>query len=151
MKQKTRGIGVGTISLIMIFSVLCLTIFAVLTLSTSNAEKALADRTSSFVSDYYEADSNATRISARIIEAARIGQFPDLIDGVSISYESEDEITVASYYSRINDVQDLFVKLGLDESRAVVLEWRTVFSGDWETDDSLNVFDPDDFFSMFIE
>jgi len=149
MKQKVRGIGVGTISLIMIFSVLCLTIFAMLTLSTSNAEKALADRTSSFVKGYYEADSKATKIRAQIYESYTQGVFPASIDGVDITYEHSGDITVAGYYCKVNDVQDLRVKLRLEQTGSYVLEWKTAYSEDWAYDDSLSVWDPDIFELLF--
>ena len=152
MKQKARGIGVGTISLIMIFSVLCLTIFAMLTLSTSNAEKALADRTSYFVVSYYEADAYATRIKAQLLQSARVGLFPDAVDDVFITYEYEyGDIIAATYNIRMNDMQDLYVRLGLEEGKHVVSEWKTVFKADWEIDESLNVLDLDDFLAQFLD
>ena len=46
MKQndkRSAGIHVGSASIIMIFAVLCLTVFALLSLSTVQAEKRMAD------------------------------------------------------------------------------------------------------------
>lgn len=144
MKNRTRGIGVGTISLIMIFSVLCLTIFAMLTLSTANAEKALADRSSAFVRGYYEADSAATKIRAQILESYKNGLTPHHIDGVEIEFiESPGDDTYVSYECVVNDVQNLLVALKLDDTGDTVLTWRITYSSDWAFDDSLTLLDPD--------
>jgi len=143
MKQRSRGVGVGTISLIMIFSVLCLTIFAMLTLSTANAEKALSDRTSSFVEGYYEADSAATKIKAVILESYSAGLLPDSVNGVEIEYEKLNDSTYVSYVCDVNSVQDLIVMLKLDDAGGTVLEWRTGNSNTWEFNDSLTLLDPD--------
>ena len=147
MKQKTRSVGVGTISLIMIFAVLCLTVFAMLTLSTSNAEKALADRSSGFVKSYYEADLQATEIRAAILGSYAGGSFPESIDGIWITYDHTGDVTYAAYSCEVNEVQELLVRLKLEKNKDSVLEWKTVYSQPWEFDDSLNVWDG----SFFIE
>ena len=146
MKQKSRGMGVGTVSLIMIFSVLCLTVFAMLTLSTSSAEKVLADRTASFIKGYYEADSLATEVMADLLAESGEGSFPGTVRGVEIMYEqSEDGATFASFTCHVTDVQDLSVILNLEKGGETVLQWKTEYSQDWGFDDSLFVWDGDFF------
>ena len=142
----------------MIFAVLCLTVFAVLTLSTSNAEKALADRTASFVAEYYQADTKATKIKARIFDAYQNGLFPGrgLADSrvaddltlvaysngaLDIAVRFEGERVYVNYSCEINEVQDLFVSLKLEGGDVDVLEWRTVYSREWEIDDGIFVWD----------
>jgi len=141
MKERTRGVGVGTISLVMIFAVLCLTVFAMLTLSTANTERILSDRTSSFVKSYYEADSRATAVRAAILESFKRGVYPESLDGVDIKYEQKGGDTFASYSCEINDVQELIVKLKLSSNIDTVLEWRAGYSQDWAFDDSVDVWD----------
>ena len=121
-----------------------------LTLSTSNAEKILSDRTSSFVKGYYEADSKATKIKAQIFDSYSSGQFPDSIDDVIITYEHSGGVTVAGYSCQVNDVQNLIVKLKLEKTGNTVMEWKTAYSENWETDDSLSVFNPDVSDSLFL-
>ena len=147
MKQKTRGIGVGTISLVMIFAVLCLTVFAMLTLSSSNAEKILADRSSAFVKSYYEADSFATKIRAAIFDSYKRGVFPESLDSIEIDYELSGDVIIASYTCEVNEVQELLVRLKLEGGIDTVLEWKVGYSQNWEFDDSITVWDGD----FFIE
>ncbi|MCL1808347.1 MAG: hypothetical protein FWG42_01100 [Clostridiales bacterium] len=142
MNQRSHGAGVGTVSLITIFAVLCLTVFAMLTLSASNAEKLLADKTASFVKGYYEADYLAAVVQANIVDS---GEFPESVYGVDVSYEKEGAATVASYSCRVSDAQDLRVKLKLDAGQAAVLEWKTVYALGWEADDAITVWDGESF------
>jgi len=143
MKQRTRGVGVGTISLVMIFAVLCLTVFAMLTLSSANAEKTLSDRTSSFVTGYYAADSEATKIRAAIADSFAKGALPESIEGTAITYERSGDAVYASFSCSVNDVQDLLVKLELTQGKDTVLEWKTGYAKDWNVDNSIVVWDFD--------
>ena len=66
--------GVGTVNaggaiVIIIFVVLCLTIFGLLSFTTSFADKKLADRNLQSVSQYYKADSQAEELLAKIFDA----------------------------------------------------------------------------------
>jgi kynureninase len=148
MKQNMRGVGTGTVSLILIFAVLSLTIFAMLTLSTANAEKTFVTRAASFITNYYEADTQATRIKAHLIYAHTNGAFSDSLSEVEAAFNVEIEYEqlagnnfhVAFVYE-VNDFHDLSVKLRLAEDRTTVLEWRVVYSQPWEYDDTLPVWD----------
>jgi hypothetical protein len=147
MKQKVRGVGVGTVSLVLIFAVLCITVFSVLTLSTANTERIMANRTADFISSYYNADTQATIIKAHIIESHRNDTLLSDIEttltsfGVRIIAEQLDDTIYVAFIYEINDALDLSVKLQLSEASEAVLEWRMVNSQDWEVDDSLSVWD----------
>ena len=58
--------AVGSSSLLVIFAVLCLTVFALLSLSSAQAERRIADAATQAVVDYYEADLRAEEILARL-------------------------------------------------------------------------------------
>ena len=71
---STKKSGVGTVNaggaiIIIIFVVLCLTIFGLLSFATAFADKKLADKNLQNVSHYYEADSIAEEKLAMIYEA----------------------------------------------------------------------------------
>ena len=70
MKKKTQfssGINVGSASLAMVFSILCLTVFSVLSLITANNDYKLAEKNSSSLKEYYSADYNATEFANALI------------------------------------------------------------------------------------
>ena len=75
MKDKTAMTPpvVGASSLLVIFAVLCLTIFALLSISTVQANGRLSDHAVNAVMNYYEADAQAESILAKL----RAGEKPD--------------------------------------------------------------------------
>ena len=105
--------AVGGISLLVAFAVLCLTIFALLSLSTVQAQSRLANASLEAVSEYYAADSEALRILALL----RSGESPE---GVS----SKDG--VYSYTCPISETQVLEVEVRLLEKDYEILRWQAV-------------------------
>lgn len=68
---------VGGSSLLVIFAVLCLTVFAVLSLTQAQADRRLAQSSWSAVTGYYRADCQAQEILSRL----RAGEAPPERDG----------------------------------------------------------------------
>ena len=65
--------AVGGSSLLVIFAVLCLTVFALLGLSTVQAGQRLSNASAEAVESYYQADTRAEEILARL----RCGEMPE--------------------------------------------------------------------------
>jgi len=83
---STKKSGVGTVNaggavIIIIFVVLCLTIFGLLSFATAFADKKLADKNLSSLSQYYEADKKAEEKLAEICGAInqRLQDSPDVL------------------------------------------------------------------------
>ena len=119
---------IGGSSLLVIFSVLCLTVFALLCLSTVQAGTRLSQATARAVSDYYQADCQAEELFARL----RAGQLPDGVTKENNTY---------SYCCPISDTQQLQVELRAEGGSWTVLRWQAVSTAEWTTDDALNVWD----------
>ena len=114
MNKKWKGITLtGGSSLLVIFAVLCLIVFTLLTLSTVNASRNLADRSHDAVAAYYEADARAEEIYAQL----RAGNVPE---GVVV------EGNLYRYECPISDTQSIHVTLSCTEGQWNVLEWRSV-------------------------
>lgn len=130
MKDKKRFSppAIGGISLLVVFAVLCLTIFALLSLSTVRADMRLADATVESVADYYAADLEAQTILARL----RAGERPD---GVTV------EGNIYSFTCPVSDTQNLEAAVMLDGTGYRVLRWRTVPAQEWQTDETLDIWD----------
>ena len=137
------GIGVGSASIVLVFAVLCLTVFSLITLVVAKNNQALAETEAGLVTGYYEADALAENIVAAILEA---GEVPDSVRGVEIdSYWDMDlEAEVASFVCPLSDKKELYVKLALDGDGVDVINWQMLDIGQWEFDDSLGVWIPDD-------
>ena len=70
------GLNIGSASIIMIFAILCLTVFSALSLVTSVSEKKTAQRFADETAAYYEADSEAVKIKNSIQAAIDAGSTP---------------------------------------------------------------------------
>lgn len=129
-KESTPMPAVGGSSLLVIFAVLCLTIFALLGLSTVQAGGRLSQASADAVSAYYEADARAEEILARL----RCGKVPD---GVT---KSDNHYT---FTVPITERQQLDVEVQLEGTDWTVLRWQAVSTATWVPDDSLPVFGSD--------
>ena len=140
MNDKKRSFSPPTIggsSLLVIFAVLCLTVFALLSLSTVQSDGRLSDKTLEATEGYYKADSRAEEI----LSSLRCGFIPE---GVTES----DMVTgftgdVYSYSVAITDSQALEVDVIIKGSDYRILRWQTVSTTDWQADESLNVWSGD--------
>lgn len=136
--MKRGGTMTGAVSLVMIFCVLCMAVFAVLTLSTAVREQGLADLTAQRAAEYYEADRQAAEIAAALIAGEAVE--------ADVSYELTGEGAVASYVVPAGGELLLEVRLLLTGSEYEVLAWRTIYAGDWTPDNSMELLDLDVFF-----
>lgn len=117
---------VGASSLLVIFAVLCLTVFALLSISTVQADGRLSENAAAAVEGYYAADCAAEEILSRL----RSGQIPA---GVS------EENGIYSYTCTISDTQALVVEVAVDGADYTILRWQAVSTAHWQADDSLPV------------
>ena len=128
MKKKDRDIqppAVGSSSLLVAFALLCLTVFALLSLSTVQAEKRLSQSSAQAVESYYRADCQAEELFARL----RSGELPQ-------------EVTLSQgvyrYSVPMGENLELQVELTRAGDRWTVLRWQTM-APETELDDGLPV------------
>lgn len=119
---------VGGSALLVIFAVLCLTTFAMMSLATVQADRRLTEAAADAVGAYYSADTRAEEILARI----RGGEIPA---GVAVSGQ------IYTYSTKISGTQKLRVKIRIEGEAYAVLEWEAVSTVKWKPDDTLRVWD----------
>ncbi len=131
--------AVGGISLLVAFAVLCLTIFALLSLTTVRAEVRLADASADAVTEYYAADCQAQEILARL----RNGEVPDSVTlVVTAETDGEPGSSQYTYACPISERQELQVNVTINPDGTYrVWEWKAVPSGEWEIDEELEIWD----------
>lgn len=117
---------IGGSSLLVIFAVLCLTVFALLGFSTVQADKRLADVSIQAVSDYYAADCAAEEILAKL----RAGQLPE---GVTLTGD------VYAYSCPISPTQALQVEVRSGDWE--VLRWQAVSTIQWQENTDMELWD----------
>ena len=128
MKKNSAPPAVGGISLLVIFEVLCLTVFALLGLSTVRAEGRLCEKSAEAIKAYYHADTEAEEILA----ALRQGEVPD---GV------KKEGNLYSYECEISEVQKLVVEIMLEKDAYQVIRWQMVSTTQWQEEEDLHLWD----------
>ena len=143
--RKTRYAppALGGSSLLVAFAVLCLTVFALLSLSTVRADGRLAGASAKAVQDYYAADVQAQEILARL----RNGETPE---GVTLSGSG---LLYADYTVPISDTQELQVQVilkGISDAEYVVESWRAVPAGEWAPDDGLDLWMPEEDLGLWM-
>ncbi len=128
--------GAGGALLALIFSILCLTVSALTSLSSASGDRVLADRAVSVAQDYYSADCRALEIAAVLDESIQNGAIPDTIGEIAINTEENGQY---SFSVPISDGLALNVKLKLNNSKLTILSWQQVRTGKWTPDESLKV------------
>lgn len=116
----------GGSSLLVIFSVLCLVCFALLSMSTVRASEQLSLTSEKGVTAYYQADARAEQILARL----RRGEVPA---GVAVSGNTY------SYSCPISPTQQLSVVVELMNGQYQILEWQATSTALWQAGGQLPV------------
>lgn len=144
MNRKPRttqaGMSVGFISLLIIFVVLCLITFAILALTTSNADMALTNRNYTYVSRYYVASNEChTKIGFidQTLEAARQDTSTDeeFYAAVDAAFPEGGDIfiydrdsRVITFYGNLSEISQMRVEVQVNdpenESRYTILTWN---------------------------
>ena len=113
--KSERRPFVGGTSLLVIFAVLCLVVFAILMLTTETSARHLSEVSAEAVRAYYDADTQAELTAAAI----RRGELPDYVDFDGYIY---------SYSHRITDTRFLCVELSYRNGEWTVLRWQALSS-----------------------
>lgn len=152
-EEKTRKIalGVGYVSVMLIFAVICLTIFAVMSFKAAMSTDTFNERSGEFLQQYYAADAKAKETLSKLndgMQAARGSMFFEeefeeaakALDGVSVK-QSPNGFS-ASYEVPINDRQVLAVDIRFDnDGKYTIEQWQSRVVGFDDTESHLGVWD----------
>lgn len=159
-KNKFPVTNIGSVSLLMIFIVLCMVTFAALALSTASANYRSAKRLSEHTTEYYDACSLAEEKLAAIdrILSDSYQKSSDAqtyyhlvktsaaeIKDITVSEEASD--TLISYQTDINNTQAVSVRLRIlypqtDDGAGRFYEitaWQKIHTKKWKGDNSVNL------------
>lgn len=137
-------IGVGYVSIMLIFTVICLTIFAVLSYQAVYSDSRLGSRSEEFDQQYYSADAAAKKLLAELDEAALSAQegfsfeesFSEAAGELGATAVRVPEGIRADYSVDIGgrrrlDVSVLFYSAPAEE-RFSIIKWQADVSGGME-------------------
>ncbi|MEY8356330.1 short-chain dehydrogenase [Lachnospiraceae bacterium 54-53] len=149
-KQETGyRAGIGSSSLILIFIVMCLVTFGMLSLSTAKSEWNLAVRNAEAVTEYYRADSAGVDflrlVSEKEEEVRKQSGDPEeygrLLNRELGEYYQPEEGTVVTGIP-MERSQALLIELvpGFEKTGGpVISRWKVIQTEDFEIDDSMPV------------
>lgn len=132
--KKEIGINVGLTTLIMIFAVLCIVVFSVLTYKTALYEKKLAVKTANATKEYYAADYKANEVMEQLKSRLDKGKGIDSL----VSYNNSGKI---KYSVKINDNSNLNVELKNNGKKLKIIRWEITTTKTEKFDDTLKLWD----------
>lgn len=160
-KQQSSFVNIGSSSLLVIFLILCLATFAILSLSSAQSDYSFSQRLAKHRTEYYEASSRAERIvgeidrilaqtaagtndTAAYMQAAATALNGIEIDDITVSCRAENEETTVSYQIPSGSSQALQVSLKVADYREwdtyyEIKTWQMVNTRTWEPDDTLEL------------
>ncbi|MCL2753869.1 MAG: hypothetical protein FWE44_06960, partial [Defluviitaleaceae bacterium] len=105
--------GIGSASIMLVFVVLCLTIFAIISLSPALTDRTLANAEVQLVQDFFAADTLAEQVLAEILASYEV---PETIMGIEVQshWSMELFLLMTSFIVPINETKILHVEVGLD-------------------------------------
>lgn len=132
--MNKNGMGVGSAMIVLVFAVLCLAIFALITFTSAQNDMALVQAEKDLVTSYYAADTRAEYIVYGL-----------LVDGavdvdVTKDWDGDIGADVASFSCPVSEQMELFVEVALYEDFGYdILSWRMRSTGFWAADDGIPV------------
>lgn len=145
------GMGVGYVSVMLIFAVICLTIFAVLSFKAASSGDKFNERSGEFLKQYYAADTKAKETLSKLNDCAfnastgmffeeEFEEYASGVEGVSLK-QTADGFS-ASYSVVINDRQELAVSVLFNNSgRYTIEQWQSLTIYEEESGSHLGVWD----------
>lgn len=128
MRRSDVPPAVGGSSLLVIFIVLCLTVFAMLGLSSVQADGRLSQASAEAVSAYYSADCEAEAILAQL----RQGILPEGVVKEGTQYR---------YECAVSETQKLVVEAEVTGAEYRIIRWQIEPVVSWQNEDVLHVWD----------
>ncbi len=130
-------ISTGTTSIVLIFVMLSLLTFAVLSLVSAQANLRLSRKSAERTTAYYQAENAANDVLAGLLRAQQDG--PQALT----DYAAQQQVTLtgssASYQVPLGEDQVLAVELTLSDGGYEIDRWQAVSSYDWNADKPLGL------------
>ena len=159
--KRSKGVHIGTSSILVIFILLSLVTFASLSFLSARSDYLLSQKIADRTSAYYEADTKAAYYLANVegilskqyalydnqkdYEAALKDMFSD---NDAFTIDTTASPAIISYTMAISDTQNLYVELEVnypssqDDALYHIITWRTFSTVDWQPENTLNLTNP---------
>ncbi len=149
-QEIKRRANIGSSTLIVIFIVLCLTTFSLLSLGNAKSDALLSGRNADAVREYYRADSLGTefyrQLDGSVAAAARQTSDPDgLKKAVARQwkdyYDASDDVFETEIAMNAGQALQIRIQVDWEQAGSRVLTWKVYNKEDYEIDQSMKVWD----------
>ena len=141
---RSAGMHVGSASIVMIFAILCLTVFSTLSFVTANHERSLAEKSALTVQQYYDADWQCEEIYEQIYQCLQENDNIERLQTLGVEMVQQNETRYLSYAVDIDDQQALAVRLAvLPDGTIHTEQWKVIATTQWEYSDEIAVWNGD--------
>lgn len=158
MNKKKGFLGAGLSTVLLVFVMLCLIVFAVLSLTTARADQQMSQKLAERTTAYYAAQSQAyekvKKIDDILVKQYNEGkeQFAENVwtvlqevSDLTVSQEDDGQSVVCSFLQPVDDTQQLEVELTIglpsEEGEACyrITGWQVQPVEEWKADTGLPV------------
>lgn len=155
-KKKYPAVNIGSASMLVIFIILCLVTFSVLSVASANSDRIYAQNIAGRTTQYYEACNKAEAQLAEIDQmlAGIYSEYGDLSltqltsvpDFSNLKYPADTSaFPELSFSVPLNDSQELFVTLRIrtpsesGDTFYTITCWKEISTEDWSLDEPMNL------------
>ncbi|MEG0874350.1 MAG: hypothetical protein RSB05_03100 [Clostridiales bacterium] len=124
-RKISINIGIGTTSLLAVFVILCIVAFAILTFSTAENDKALAEKTANATTEYYVAQSVAEENLAQAVNYIALGDATK-VKNLGIIRESVNNGILLKWSTPVNPKKNLLYEVLVKPNGKIVRNTHTV-------------------------
>ena len=162
MKKKNLPItNIGTVTLLMVFIILCMITLAALSLSSSSRDAEMGEKSAHRITEYYTASNKAEELLAAIDNAFAHAygnasndeeyyrMIREELSSADVNANLTEDTLSVDFQVDINDSQALSVLIDVLPRHQVketdaasfynILSWQVIRTGTWEGDDSLQL------------
>ena len=158
MKERRMPfLGIGAASIVLVLTIVCLSVFSVLTLSSADGDYMLSKKSLKHTTLYYEAENKADEMTGKIDQMLwkQYQRSKNKKDYLKKAEKALSKINGISYHKKKNTIefqQKITNKQQINVSLKIcypkkkgdtcyeVIKWKNEASGIWKKDDSLQVF-----------
>lgn len=152
-KRKYPTINIGSSSMLVVFIILCLITFSVLSVASANNDRKYSEKIANRTTAYYKASNKAEELLSQIDDKLKqiyeqynadyLSQVPDVltsIDGIDTS-----NFPSVSFSIPINDTQTLSVSLLIQipekegDTFYAITSWQEISTEVWNGDEPMNL------------
>lgn len=152
-KRKYPTINIGSSSMLVVFIILCLITFSVLSVASANNDRKYSEKIANRTTAYYKASNKAEELLSQIDDKLKqiyeqynadyLSQVPDVltsIDGIDTSNFPSVSFSIA-----INDTQTLSVSLLIQipekegDTFYTITSWQEIYTEVWNGDEPMNL------------